>query len=130
MTARRFFALPLLAVAFAGCGASGDQATDDAAGSNGDNELASADVARVLEAKRAIDSACGGEGGTASRADLTAAVDVLVELTRTSPKKVYETGNEDRAEEMSKVASETSEQLRACGVEDQATRLASVVVKD
>lgn len=128
-----------LALASAGCGSSdpkpsgagggGDTAMNDAAGSNGDNILAESDIASVLDAKRQIDAACGSDGSaTADRSftQIAAAVSTLVTVTDQYPDRVYETGNEDRATKMSRVSQRVTEQLRRCGVTDQANRLARV----
>lgn len=121
--------LTTLALAAAGCGSS-DTATDDAGGSDGDNELATNDAAEVLQAQRTIDAACGSDGsGTPDRlpTEIQAAVTTLVGLTEQYPNRVYETGNVDRAVEMRTVSDKVSVQLRRCGVTAEADRLAKVV---
>lgn len=133
--------LATIALAGAGCGSSnsskpdgagggGDTAQDDAAGSNGDNTLAETDIASVLEAKRQIDAACGSDGstssGSAATSQLAGAVSTLVTVTGMYPDKVYETGNEDRALKMTLVSQQVTQQLRRCGITDQADRLAKV----
>ena len=122
--------LSTLALAASGCGGGGgDAASDDARGSNGDNSLASADVAVVLDARRQIDAACGSDGsGTPDRstAELSGAVSSLAGVARQYPERVYESGNEDRAVEMRQVAGEVAEQLRRCGVQAEADRLAQL----
>ena len=120
--------LSALALAAAGCG-SGDAASDDASGSNGDNELATNDAAEVLQAQRTIDAACGSDGsGTPDRlpTEIQAAVTTLVGLTEQYPDRVYETGNVDRAEELRTVSGKVSVQLRRCGITAEADRLAKV----
>ena len=120
--------LSILALAAAGCG-SGDEATDDARGSNGDNTLAESDVASVLDARRTIDAACGSDGsGTPDRTpdQLAAAVSALVSVTQQYPDRVYETGNEDRAEKLSTISGRIAVQLRRCGDTAGADRLAGV----
>lgn len=128
---RRAMALLLstLALGAVGCGAGGggDTAQDDARGSNGDNTLAESDIATVLDAKRRIDAACGSDGsGTPDRSatELNGAASAIVSVTEQYPDRVYETGNEDRAVEMRRIAQETSEQLRRCGITAEADRLA------
>ncbi len=115
-------------LAAAGCGqGAGDAAQDDARGSNGDNSLAESDVAAVLDARRTIDAACGSDGGGTpdrSAAQLGDAVATLASVTEQSPDHVYETGNEDRAEKMTTISGQVSEQLRKCGVGAGADRLA------
>ena len=122
--------LSTLSLAASGCGGGGgDAASDDARGSNGDNSLASADVAVVLDARRRIDAACGSDGsGTPDRptAELSGAVSSLAGVARQYPERVYESGNEDRAVEMRQVAGEVAEQLRRCGVQAEADRLAQL----
>lgn len=120
--------LSMLAFAASGCG-SGDVAMDDAQGSNGDNSLASADVAVVLDARRRIDAACGSDGsGTPDRSssELSGAVSSLAGVAQQYPDRVYESGNEDRAIEMRQVADEVAEQLRRCGIQAEADRLAKL----
>lgn len=114
-----------LALAVAGCG-SGDTAKDDASGSNGDNSLAESDIARVLDAKRRIDAACGSDGSAQadrSSQELAGAAREIATVAEQYPDRVYETGNEDRAIEMGDVAQQTSEQLRRCGSAAEADRL-------
>ena len=128
---RRSLALVLSALTLAGCsaGGGGDTATDDARGSNGDNSLAEADVATVLDAKRRIDAACGSDGSAnvdRNPQEIQGAVSAIVSVTEQYPGRVYETGNEDRAVEMRQIAEETSEQLRRCGIAAEADRLAKV----
>lgn len=129
---RRTAALLLSTVALAaaaGCGGSGDAATDDARGSNGDNELASSDVAEVLQAQRTIDAACGSDGtGVPGRssAAIGDAVTTLAGLTEQYPDRVYETGNVDRARTMVTISGQVSEQLRRCGITAEAARLRGV----
>ena len=122
--------LSTLALAASGCGCGGgDAASDDAQGGNGDNSLASADVAVVLDARRQIDAACGSNGsGTPDRptAELSGAVSSLAGVARQYPERIYESGNEDRAVEMRQVAGEVAEQLRRCGVQAEADRLAQL----
>lgn len=120
--------LSVLAVAATGCGqGAGDAATDDARGNNGDNALAESDVADVLEARRAIDAACGSDGsGAAGRSatQLGGAVSALARITEQYPGRVYETGNVERAQTMTTVSDQVSEQLRRCGIASEADRLA------
>ncbi len=121
-------ALLVASLGAAGCG-SGDQATDDANGSNGDNQVAESDTADVLEARRTIDAACGSDGsGTPDRATpvISSAVTTLVTITKLNPGRVYQTGNEDDAEKLSTVATKVAEQLRRCGITADAERLAKV----
>lgn len=125
MSPRRPFALLLTATALlaAGCGNSDEEKKNAASGGN---ELATNDSARVLQAKRAIDARCGGEGdSTTTPSDVAAAVATLVDITKTLPGRVYETGNVDRALEMTTVANETSQQLKACGLTAEAAKLAA-----
>lgn len=138
MLARRLPVALLLAslvVAAGGCGsgsgagAGGDNATNDAAGSNGDNTLAESDIASVLDAKRRIDAACGSDGsGTPDRSigEISGAVSTLVSVTGQYPDRVYETGNEDHAVKMTLVSAQVMQQLRQCGIPAQADRLAKV----
>ncbi len=128
MNARRPLVLALLTTALAGCGqGGGDMATDDAAGSNGDNALAESDIATVLDAKRRIDAACGSDGSATqdrSATELSAAAAAIASVTSQYPDRVYETGNDDRAEEMTTIAGQVSEQLRRCGLTAEADRVA------
>lgn len=127
--------LSAVALLAAGCGegsgggGGGDLASQDARGANGDNTLPETDIASVLDAKRRIDAACGSDGsGTPdrSRSELAGAAQTIVSVTQQYPKRVYETGNEDRAFAMTQIAEEVSKQLRACGITDDADRLAKV----
>ncbi len=100
---------------------------DDAAGSGGDNSLSESDIASVLDARRRIDATCGSDGsGTPDRSptQIGGAAQTIAAITAQYPGRVYETGNEDRAETMATISSRVAEQLRRCGIPAEADRLA------
>ena len=80
--------------------------------------------------RRRASSTRGKACGSASASGIGSAVNTLIQLAKSNPDQVYETGNVDRAVEMSDVAASTADQLRACGMVDQADRLAAVVKDD
>lgn len=118
-----------LTLAAAGCGGSGAESTNQSVGGGGgDNELSASDAADVLGARRTIDDECGGDRANRPEGQsIPAAVQTLVTITQLYPDKVYETGSAARAEEMRTVAEGVSDQLRQCGITDQAERLKRAV---
>ena len=115
--------LTALTLATVGCGGGGEEE------GTGGEALAQSDAAEVLQAQRTIDAACGSDGsGTPDRspAQISAAVGTLAGLVEEYPGEVYETGNVDRAENMSTVTERVSEQLRRCGMPIEADRLRKV----
>lgn len=119
--------LAALAVTASGCGTR--ESGNDSRSSDGGNELATADVADVLGARRTIDGACGSDGSLRARQPISAsaigaAVSTIASLTEQYPDRLYETGNVARTERMTDVADAVAAQLRRCGITPQADRLA------
>ena len=133
MPRRPYALLVVLAVLVAGTGCGGSASSGSEAsrqsvgGGGGDNELSASDTADVLGARRTIDNRCGGDRSNRPQGqDIPAAVQTLVRVTQLFPDKVYETGSENRAEAMRAVAGQVRDELRGCGIADQAARLARV----
>lgn len=128
MSARRLaLLLSTLALGAAGCGGGDDPNAEGTRA--GDNALAESDIAAVLDARRTIDAACGSDGSAAAdrpTAQLGEAAAAIAGITEQYPDRVYETGNEDRAEEMRTIAGQVSEQLRRCRLPADAERLATL----
>lgn len=126
---RRRVALVLTALTFAATGCGTRESGNDSRSSDGGNEMATADVATVLGARRTIDGACGSDGSLAAQKPAAAsaigsAVSTIASLAEQYPDRLYETGNVAASERMIDVARDVSTQLRRCGVAPQADRLA------
>jgi hypothetical protein len=121
--------------ALAGCGSSTSDSehpsnlegpSQQIQGAGGD-EISADDAATVLEARRTIDSRCGGTAQV-EQPDVPGAVAMLIRVFRENgPDGVYETGQSERAERLSVVGRDVARQLTACGAADQATRLQRVL---
>ena len=93
----------------------------------GGDQISANDAATVLEARRTIDTRCGGTRQV-QQPDVPGAVGMIVPVIRENGLQgVYETGTSERAERLSVVGRQVALQLKACGAADQATRLQTVL---
>jgi hypothetical protein len=91
----------------------------------GGEALPASDAADVLTARRTINAACPRGGRATDERSLSAAVSTIVRILRAEGgDRVYEVGSGERAQRMTIVARDVAGQLRGCGADAQARRLA------
>ena len=121
---RRVLALAFLAILLAGCGGTSqgnlEQPGGEQAESSSEN-IAAADVDRVLEAQESAETACGLiENQEGSDMPLPEAVEILTTVLRENPRGVVVAGVSNIQRNMTKIVSDVAATLETCPRPNQA----------